>query len=172
MIESFEDFVNESKKPKIEVSVRHAREAGDAFKDTPYSKQGKMTATNMFQFKKAEDAEEFAEYLMDYVGIPEDEITGYNLDESYLQLNEDNTRSHNALVKKMAKMQDAFYKSLVAEIKKVYPPGNYSMGEDWYPGLEGGDFNTANNLVNTLIEKGYIKVDNPSDPSESLIKYK
>jgi hypothetical protein len=80
-IKLFEQFVNEAKKPTIEVSVSHAREAGEAFRDA-YSKMGKMTSTNTFEFKNADDAEEFVEYLMDYIDIPEEEITGYNLDES------------------------------------------------------------------------------------------
>ena len=82
-VKLFEAFVNEAKKPTIEVSVSHAREAGDAFRDA-YSKMGKMTSTNTFQFKNAEDAEEFAEYLMDYIDIPEDEIEGHNLDEAFV----------------------------------------------------------------------------------------
>ena len=80
-VKLFESFVNEGKKPTVEVSVRHAKEAGEAFRDA-YSKMGKMTSTNTFQFKNAEDAEEFAEYLVDYIEIPEDEIEGHNLDES------------------------------------------------------------------------------------------
>ena len=80
-IKLFEAFVNEAKKPTIEVSLRHARTAGEAFRDA-YSKMGKMTSTNTFEFKNAEDAEDFAGYLMDYIEIPEEEITGHNLDES------------------------------------------------------------------------------------------
>ena len=68
------------RKPTIEVSLSYAMNAGEAFRDA-YSKMGKMTSTNTFQFKNAEDAEEFAEYLMDYIDIPEEEITGHNLDE-------------------------------------------------------------------------------------------
>ena len=77
----FEAFVNEAKKPTIEVSLRHARTAGEAFRDA-YSKMGKMTSTNTFEFKNVEDAEDFAGYLTDYIEIPEDEITSHNLDES------------------------------------------------------------------------------------------
>ena len=76
-----DDKLHEAKKPKIKVSVKYAREASDAFRDA-YSKRGKMTSTNTFEFNNADDAEEFAEYLMDYIDIPEEVITGYNLDES------------------------------------------------------------------------------------------
>lgn len=79
----FEAFLNEGRKPTVEVSVRYAGVAGDAFRDA-YSKMGKMTSTNTFQFKNAEDAEEFEGYLIDYIDIPEDEIErhNYGLDES------------------------------------------------------------------------------------------
>lgn len=78
--EEISKVINEDAKPTIEVIASYAREAGEAFRDASYSKMGKMTSTNTFQFKNAEDAEEFAEYLIDYIGIPEEEITGYNLD--------------------------------------------------------------------------------------------
>lgn len=80
-VKLFEAFVNEAKKPTIEVSLRHAKTAGEAFRDA-YSKMGKMTSTNTFEFKNADDAEDFAGYLMDYIEIPEKEITTHNLDES------------------------------------------------------------------------------------------
>jgi len=75
--------LSKSKKPAIEVSVRYAREAGEAFR-VDYSKMGKMTSANTFEFKNRDDAEEFAEYLMDYIDIPEEEITGWNFDESFV----------------------------------------------------------------------------------------
>lgn len=71
-MKTFNEFLNESKKPTIEVSIRYAKEAGEIFRDT-FSKMGKMTSTNTFQFKNTDDAEEFSEYLVDN-GIPEDEI--------------------------------------------------------------------------------------------------
>jgi len=80
---NWEKFLNEDKKPKIKVSVKYAKEASDAFRKA-YSKMGKMTSTNTFEFKNADDAEEFAEHLMDYIDIPEEKITGYNLDESFV----------------------------------------------------------------------------------------
>ena len=81
---NWEKFLNEDKKPKIKVSVKYAKEASDAFRKA-YSKMGKMTSTNTFEFKNADDAEEFAEHLMDYIDIPEEKITGYNLDEELLK---------------------------------------------------------------------------------------
>ena len=83
--ENAKKFANEGKtqKPKIKVSVKYAKEASDAFRKA-YSKMGKMTSTNTFEFKNADVAEEFAEHLMDYIDIPEEKITGYNLDESFV----------------------------------------------------------------------------------------
>jgi hypothetical protein len=78
-IKLFEDFLNEAKKPMIEVTSAYAEEAAEAFKDV-YSKKGKMTSTKgfvTFVFKKEDDAVQFGEYLMDYMDIPETEITLY-----------------------------------------------------------------------------------------------
>jgi len=83
--ENAEEFANEgkAKKPTIEVDAAFAREASDAFRDA-FSKIGKMTSTNTFEFKNTDDAEDFAEYLMDYGDVPEEEITGWNFDESFV----------------------------------------------------------------------------------------
>jgi hypothetical protein len=65
----------ENGETEIEISVRHAREAGDAFRDTQFSKMGEMTSTNSFLFKNREEAEEFVEFLETDLNIPEEEIT-------------------------------------------------------------------------------------------------
>lgn len=97
--EEKDDKPHEAKKPKIKVSVKYAREASDVFRDA-YSKKGKMTSTNTFEFNNADDAEEFAEYLMDYIDIPEEVITGYNLDESV------NEATYRRIDEKIRKSED------------------------------------------------------------------
>ena len=156
MIKSFEDFVNESNNQ--ETNERYTRE--DRKRDMEQEVEDLQT-----KLKKVTNSRER--------GIIQHQIKEltYRLEQGLYEMNEDNDKVHSPLVKKMVKLQDAFYKSLVKEIKKVYPPGNYSMGEDWYPGY-GTDYEIANDLVNELIERGYLELEDPKNPEESLIKYK
>lgn len=74
---TFEDFLNESRKSFfIEISLRYAAKALDAFEDGNWMKAGgKITSTNTYEFQHEDMAMEFVETLTTDWGVPNNEIS-------------------------------------------------------------------------------------------------
>jgi len=78
-VKLFEEFTAESsfineKKIEIEVSLRHAREAGELFDDM-FKSFGKKEHSNTFIFKDEDGAHDFVTMLVNRMQIPVGEIT-------------------------------------------------------------------------------------------------
>ena len=94
-IKLYEEFaINEG--VEIEISIRHAREAGDLFDDM-FKSYGKKTASNVFSFK-GKDGEEaaydFVNMLLKHTQIPKGEIESDDKEIKKL-LGEYNAKSDN-----------------------------------------------------------------------------
>lgn len=75
-LQSFEQFLNEKRGETytIEVSLRYASKAMDAFKDGNWSKYAEMTSTNTYEFEDEDMASDFYEVLTHDIKIPKGEI--------------------------------------------------------------------------------------------------
>lgn len=74
-IHTFESFLGEGRKTNIEISLRYAAKALEAFRDGSWMKlSGKITSTNTYEFRDEDMAMDFVETLTDDWGIPENEI--------------------------------------------------------------------------------------------------
>ena len=77
-IHTFEGFINEAKKKDvlIEISLRYAAKALDAFEDGSWMKMGRtVTSTNTYEFQQEDMAMDFVETLTTQWEIPKNEIT-------------------------------------------------------------------------------------------------
>lgn len=75
-LQTFEQFLNEKSRQNytIEVSLRYASKAMDAFEDGRWMKYGEMTSTNTYEFQDEDMASDFYDILTQDVKIPEKEI--------------------------------------------------------------------------------------------------
>lgn len=163
MISKFNEFVNESKKTELS--------KGDQVKVTNISTLD--TKAKKYQGKIGV----VTGVSGDYVQVKIDSSKGGEVEFRTSELEKVNegvlneTKSHDKLVQTMLNLEDKFYNSVLAALKKAYPVGSYSMGEDWYPG-NSDKLERANDIINKLIELGYVKLEDPDNPEESLIMYK
>lgn len=75
-LQSFEQFLNEKRGEtyNMEVSLRYASKAMNAFEDGRWMKYGEMTSTNTYEFEDEDMMMDFFDVLTQEVKIPEDEI--------------------------------------------------------------------------------------------------
>ena len=75
-LQTFEQFLNEKSRQTytIEVSLKYASKAMDAFEDGRWMKYGEMTSTNTYEFQDEDMASDFYDILTQEVKIPEKEI--------------------------------------------------------------------------------------------------
>lgn len=62
----------------IRVSLRYAREAGELFTDMGGSRLGKIKSSDVWEFKKPDDAGEFVNTLINKIQVPSNEIYSDN----------------------------------------------------------------------------------------------
>lgn len=72
-MKSFNDFINE--KYELVVSLRHAKDAIEAFKDGGWKRMAKMQGSDVYMFKNEDDMFGFYDTLVYDWDIPEEEIT-------------------------------------------------------------------------------------------------
>lgn len=72
-MKGFNNFINE--KYELVVSLRHAKDAIDAFNDGGWKRMAKMQGSDVYRFKNEDDMFGFYDTLVKDWSIPEDEIT-------------------------------------------------------------------------------------------------